>query len=54
MTKAGYSLRQQLIVRTALLMTLVFVILSAGVWDYARRAADISLIGYSTALACPF
>ena len=42
MTKAGYSLRQQLIVRTALLMTLVFVILSAGVWDYARRAADIS------------
>ena len=42
MTKPGYSLQQQLIIRTALLIMIVFVILSAGVWDYAKRAADIS------------
>jgi two-component system sensor histidine kinase TctE len=41
MTK-GYSLRQQLIVRTAALMAIVFLILSAGIWNYAKRAADIS------------
>ncbi|SIS46062.1 sensor histidine kinase [Neptunomonas antarctica] len=42
MTKRGYSLQHQLIIRTALLMIIVFVVLSAGVWDYAKRAADIS------------
>lgn len=42
MTKKAYSLQQQLIIRTGLLMMIVFLILSAGVWDYARRAADLS------------
>lgn len=42
MTKTAYSLQQQLIVRTGLLMMIVFAVLSAGVWDYARRAADLS------------
>jgi two-component system sensor histidine kinase TctE len=38
----GYSLRQQLIVQTAALMAIVFLMLSAGIWSYAKRAADIS------------
>ncbi|MDX2423070.1 MAG: sensor histidine kinase [Amphritea sp.] len=42
MTKAVYSLQQHLITRTVLLMIIVFSVLSAGVWDYASRAADLS------------
>jgi two-component system sensor histidine kinase TctE len=38
----GYSLRQQLIVQTAVIMAIVFLMLSAGIWSYAKRAADIS------------
>jgi two-component system, OmpR family, sensor histidine kinase TctE len=41
-TEPDYSLRRRLVSRTAILLMVVLVMLSFGVWHYARQAADYS------------
>lgn len=41
-TEPEYSLRRRLVTRTAVLLTVVFLMLSYGVWHYARQAANYS------------
>jgi two-component system sensor histidine kinase TctE len=41
-TEPDYSLRRRLLSRTAILLLTVLLVLSVGVWHYARQAADYS------------
>ncbi len=41
-TERTYSLRSRMLLRTGTLMLIVLLSLSAGVWQYAKQAADIS------------
>ncbi|AEF56522.1 sensor histidine kinase [Marinomonas posidonica] len=42
MIEKSYSLRLRMLTRTSLLLLSIFIILSIGVWHYARQAADYS------------
>jgi len=42
MIEKGYSLRTRMLFRSALLLLSIFIILSVGVWHYARQSANYS------------
>lgn len=42
MTEKNYSLRARMLVRSAFLLLFIFLILSLGVWHYARQSANYS------------